>query len=443
MGAIETRCLRLPVWIVVGGLAVGHTLWAGPVPNAGLDAARSGVDPVSGDNDGGTRTGPATRPHGIDLTPAFDRLGLMPRTQGSRSTCSLFAITALANYEWLRSGAKPDARFSEEFLVWAADEATGLSGDQAMFYEAIGGLNGLGICCDELMPYAAKEEAGRKPSGEAIRDAAARARRWQANWIRRWDMSRPVDELQFAAIQQALIDGRPVACGLRWPKSNRSAALVAPPPPEEVYDGHSIVLVGFEDDPAQPGGGVFRFRNSRGPRWGDRGYGVMSYAYVRSYANDAVWITMGPTECERPLERFEAEEMDIIASRHCEPRPQSMEQWKSKMWSGGRQLYCRASDGGFVELAFTVKREDRYRLRLLATAAPDYGQVRVSVDGEPTETLFDLYCGRVSPAGSLELGTRELRAGRHVVRVSAAGKSAASSGYAFGLDCVDVLRPLK
>ena len=51
-------------------------------------------------------------------------------------------------------------------------------------------------------------------------------------------------------------------------------------------DGHSIVLVGFRDNPTQPGGGVFLIRNSAGPSRN----GMMTYDYVRAYLNDAAWI---------------------------------------------------------------------------------------------------------------------------------------------------------
>jgi len=444
MLATDARFSWRLVWIVVGVLAGGRTLPADPAVDRRSLEPRAAVQAHPSDSAGESGTKPgSTLPQEVDLRPAFDRFGLAPRSQGSRSTCSLFAVAGVANYEWLRGESKAGTRFSEEFLIWAADEATGMAGDQAMFYEAIHGLNAFGICREELMPYGAASDASRKPSEEAIRDAADRAGRWQVHWIRRWDTSRPVEEGEIASVKRALADGHPVACGLRWPKSNRAEELVAPPAADAVYDGHSIILVGYADDPDRPGGGIFRFRNSRGPRWGDRGCGVMSYAYVRAYANDAVWLEMGPPGCERPRERFEAEGMTVVASHDCEPGPQSMRPWKAKMWSGGRQLHCRAADGGWVELEFTVREAGRYRLRVLATVAPDYGRVRVSVDGEAEPAVFDLYCGRVSPAGSLELGTRDWQAGRHVIRVSAAGRNPAASGYGFGLDCVDLLSPLR
>ena len=55
---------------------------------------------------------------------------------------------------------------------------------------------------------------------------------------------------------------------------------------DNVRDGHSVLLVGFHDDPAQPGGGVFLIQNtSKGPR-----NGAMSYEYVFAYMNDAAWV---------------------------------------------------------------------------------------------------------------------------------------------------------
>ena len=50
-----------------------------------------------------------------------------------------------------------------------------------------------------------------------------------------------------------------------------------------------MLLVGYRDDPARPGGGVFLAWNSgKGLR-----DAAMSYQYVRRYMNDAVWIDGG------------------------------------------------------------------------------------------------------------------------------------------------------
>ncbi|MBE3133431.1 MAG: hypothetical protein IMZ55_08145, partial [Acidobacteria bacterium] len=80
--------------------------------------------------------GPQGLPAKADLVAEFQKLGFAAVSQGGRDTCSLFAITALASFEYARAAPPPHAPLSEEFLIWAADEATGRRGDQAMFYEA-------------------------------------------------------------------------------------------------------------------------------------------------------------------------------------------------------------------------------------------------------------------------------------------------------------------
>jgi hypothetical protein len=39
-------------------------------------------------------------------------------------------------------------RHSVEFLIWAARKSTGHEGEQAMFFEAVHGLNMFGICTE-------------------------------------------------------------------------------------------------------------------------------------------------------------------------------------------------------------------------------------------------------------------------------------------------------
>ena len=79
----------------------------------------------------------------------------------------------------------------------------------------------------------------------------------------------------------------PVCGGFLWPrKPEWKAGVLEIASRENVRDGHSVLLVGYRDDPAQPGGGTFLIQNtSKGPR-----PGAMSYEYVRAYMNDAAWV---------------------------------------------------------------------------------------------------------------------------------------------------------
>jgi hypothetical protein len=382
----------------------------------------------------------AEPPVRVDLKTELENLGLSARQQGNRDDCSLFAVTGVVEFERARNLSKQQAeRLSEEFLIWAGDKASGQSGDQAMFWKAVAGLNTYGICSEERMPYGNKPRPQRRPSPQALSEARELSERWQVEWIKRWSVDRRLTDQQLGEIKHALAHGHPVACGLRWPKNLKGSDLLDVPPANQVSDGHSIMFVGYEDSPGKSGGGVLTFRNSYGPKWGQQGYGRMSFAYVKAYANDALWLQLGPPRSEVPAVRFEGESMRVLAASTCQTSPQRMQDWSPKLWSHGEQLFCNAKKDGSVRLGFEVHKPGRYRVRILATAGPDFGTVAVVLDGKNVPGTFDLYCGRVSPAGSLELGTRELAAGAHVLRIAAVGKNPASKGFAFGVDTLDLI----
>jgi len=380
-------------------------------------------------------------PPRVDLQPEFDKLGITPRVQGERDVCSIFAVTALADFESNKHEPLPGRRLSEEFLIWAGNQASGLTGDQAMFYKATRGLNALGACSQDLMPYGNTPNPGIKPSPKALAEAKSLSERWRVHWIKRWNIVRHLTPVQMTAIKRALAEGHPVACGLRWPKKPKGPDIAAVPPPDAVQDGHSIVFIGYEDDPNLPGGGKFLLRNSWGSGWGHQGYGSMCYAYAEAYANDALWLQFEHPLSEVPAVRYEAETMKIVSRHKCETTSQKMAEFGGRMWSHGEQLFCKAEKGGAVELAFEVQEPGPYRVRVLGSAAPDFGVVRIFLDGKPAGPEFDLYSGRVCPAGSLELGRHELGAGHHVLRLVSVGKNPASGNDFFGIDALDLIRP--
>src|SRR5437762_9489687 len=355
---------------------------------------------------------PRRLPREFTLAPDFRNVGLA-RAQGERDVCSLFALTALAEFEEGKDNPHAHAKLSEEFLIWAANQATGRTGDQAMFYEAVHGLNALGICREQLMPYLTTSGAGREPTPSAMLDAKQRSGRWKTHWIRRWDTKRSLSDDDLVAIKEALASHHPVACGLRWPRSVSGNEILAVPPPDQVFDGHSVALIGYQDNPRQPGGGAFLFRNSQGPKWGTAGNGTLSYAYARAYANDALWLELLPSMGRQAPVRWEAESLTVIGRDHCETNSQNMDAFGFGMWSQGKQLFCRSSLRGFVELSLDITDAGRYRVSVLATAGPDFGIVRATLDDQRIKPDFDLYSGRVSPWGAMDLGILDLAAGSH------------------------------
>jgi hypothetical protein len=163
----------------------------------------------------------------------------------------------------------------------------------------------------------------------------------------------------------------------------------------------------------------------------------MSFEYVRTYANDALWLKLGAPKSEIPTVRYEAEQLTVIDSDKATVAPQNMADFGGPRWSKGEQLFCNAEAGGFIDLSFTVKQAGKYRVRVLATAAPDYGIIKASMGGK-ADGSFDLYSGRVCPSGPLELDIHELAEGKHTIRFTVTGKNPGSKGHSFGIDTIDL-----
>jgi C1A family cysteine protease len=230
---------------------------------------------------------PAAEAAEVDLRPVFEKWGLPPRGQGGRGTCSVFTVGAALEYA-LAEKQQQGTRLSIEFLNWASNEATHQQQDGSYFVDLLKGFQAYGVCPEADMPYRAAFNRELRPSETALERAQqAREAGLRAHWIKDWDPRTGLTEEQFAGVKEALRRKWPVCGGFLWPKeAHWKDGVLEMAPRDGVRDGHSVLLVGFRDDPAQPGGGVFLIRNSsHGPR-----DGAMSYEYIRTYMNDAVWI---------------------------------------------------------------------------------------------------------------------------------------------------------
>ena len=111
-------------------------------------------------------------PAKVDLTPEFQKLGIPAHLQGDTDVCSLFAVTGVADFEKRPAFARPAGVPLRGVPDLGGKEATGKTHDQAMFYEAVCGLNALGLCEESLMPYVPKSDS-RQPSAKALADAGS------------------------------------------------------------------------------------------------------------------------------------------------------------------------------------------------------------------------------------------------------------------------------
>ncbi len=225
------------------------------------------------------------------LRPLFEKYGICVRNQGSRGTCSIFTLVGMIEFERANVLGETTA-LSPEYLNWAANRIEGADADGSYFHFAIDGMSRYGICADDYMPYAVRFSEKAEPSEAAKQEAASRKAGKQV-WIKEWDPTNGVTDTQLQRIREELNGEHPVAIGFRWPKEEAKnghltggdLAVVAE---DEVFDGHSVLVVGYADDGKYAGGGCLIFKNSHGDSFGEGGYGRIPYAYAKLYANDVM-----------------------------------------------------------------------------------------------------------------------------------------------------------
>lgn len=250
-----------------------------------IACAQSDQSPLG--TEGPPNPGQAGTNEAIDLRPEFKSLGLDRRQQGKRPTCSVFTVAGAIEFAVAkRQGHCP--RLSVEFLNWAANTVCGDAEDGAFFSDLWKGYAAHGICLEEDMPYAAALDPAGLPTAEAMADAMTRLPlALRLHWIKEWNVNTGLTEAHIVSIKQTLAAGWPICGGFRWPKQAQWVdGVLQMCPADSVYDGHSVLLVGYRNDPAQPGGGVFLFRNTAG----DGRDGAMPFEYAAAYMNDAAWI---------------------------------------------------------------------------------------------------------------------------------------------------------
>jgi hypothetical protein len=213
----------------------------------------------------------------VDLRPEFERLGLPWKGQGRRNTCSVFTtVGAIGFAVSKRLGESRPA--SEEFLNWAANQVVGNRTDDRgqFFHHLLEGFRRHGVCAEAEMPYAATFHPEYEPSVRAI-ESAKRTRDLglRPRWIRENDGTKGITQAHLEEIKATLRRGWPV-CGGSF---------------------HSVLFVGYEDDPALDGGGQLLVRDSANP-----GAPPMSYAEALGRLCDVVVyeIDLPPAQPPRP-----------------------------------------------------------------------------------------------------------------------------------------------
>lgn len=374
-------------------------------------------------------------PAQADLSERFTALDL-PICRQNGPWCWAYTTIGVVEFE-LGSRQGHKTQLSPGFLTWAAQETDKQGSGGSNFGRANRGLEQFGV-----VPL---DSGGIPPSGGRIpapTDEVINTGRnfddLNFHWIRFWNRKEMPDS-QLNAIKSDIAQGHPVAVGMQWPNHagfmpNTKTLIV--PEHADVFDGHCVILVGYTDDPTLPGGGSFRFRNSWGANWGEKGYASMPYELLRFCINDAYSVRVTP-KVKMPdgaMQTFNAEDLKTSdLSPNSIVSTQSMTRY-GNAWGDHKQLLFRASalNSGFsVEVPAATA--GNYEVRMVITRTERSGEFTVGFPDKSVTLVIDGAGPGVSRSRPISLGSHRLEAGPQPLRFTIAGASSASTGLNLGL----------
>ncbi len=119
---------------------------------------------------------------------------------------------------------------------------------------------------------------------------------------------------------------------------------------------------------------------------------------------------------------LEAETLQAKASAG-KASPQAMGQFREGRWSGDHHLFWTGGKpGDTLTVTFPVKQAGKRKVHAVLTKAPDYGSVRLTVNGVVASTVeVDLYDAKVTNTEEILLGEFDLQAGEQKLEITISG----------------------
>jgi len=217
-------------------------------------------------------------PNRVDLTPDFAAYD-----QGRIGSCTANALAGAVQFDRLKNRQSPSFELSRLFIYFNERRVEGhIANDSgAQLRDGIKTLQKLGVCPERDWPYddtPAEYEGGPFPRGSKPAEEPSRKSYQDAHKyvITNYQRLTPV----LSQLQGCLAAGFPFVFGFtvfqRWyAKNPRPAVIPLPSANDRAVGGHAVMCVGYNNRT-----GLFKIRNSWGPRVGRKGYFFMPYAYL-------------------------------------------------------------------------------------------------------------------------------------------------------------------
>jgi C1A family cysteine protease len=197
------------------------------------------------------------------------KLGTVPiNDQGSLGSCLANAVNSLF---YIMSSGKITLSRLQLYMCYRAEDGSSLTEDSGgSIRGSMKAIKNYGICNEFIWKYVISNYSKLSPS-TAFKSIYSIT-----------DFSYLFLSNDLNLIKNALISNNPVLIGIRvystfQTASNAKTGIIPMPDTtkEKLLGGHAILLVGYSDTNK-----LFKFQNSWGIGWGDKGYGYLPYNYV-------------------------------------------------------------------------------------------------------------------------------------------------------------------
>lgn len=228
------------------------------------------------------------KPSAIQLSTSSDLSSFCTsvKDQGSLGSCTAFACVGMMEHFFKKNKiAIVDDLLSELFLYYNTrvliENEPASSDSGAYLRDVLKAMNRYGVCLEKSFPYSSN--CARIPGKPCYTEGSTYQVVKYAN-IPTTNLNTTLNDLK------SLIGSGNTFVGGIMCYSNffNDVKGLIPAPSGSIIGGHAVLFVGYDDTKR-----VFKFKNSWGKNWGDKGYGYLPYSYLLTGSLVDLWTIYG------------------------------------------------------------------------------------------------------------------------------------------------------